>query len=310
MRAVLPPISSTELDAAEARRRAGVRAEIAGPRPVPEAEVYDTSVPFADRSVRVRFHRPQVKQPTEERGAVILYLHPGGWVTGGLDLSEGTCRRLAVDNGAVVVALDYSLAPEHPYPVALDETLAALRWLESEGPAHGLDPRRMVIAGESAGGNLALAALLRLRDAGAPLPVNACLLIVPVVDHDATRESYSRHDRGEIDKRSGMHWYMRQYLPDFDDHVDDPYVWPLRAPSLKGLPPIIMVSVEYDPLFDEQCELERRLEEAGSPVEHLHYDGVTHGFFALDHLEPISRQAQLDVASRLVPFLIQARPDA
>ena len=301
MRPVLPPIASTDLDAAEARRRANLRFEIAAPRSIPVASVDDSSVPCDGRDPRVRIFRPGVAPDPP----ALLFLHSGGWVTGGLHMCDATCRRLALDTGAVVIALEYSLAPEYPYPAALDETIATIEWMRTNARSHRFDPERIAIAGESAGGNLALAALLRIRDSRSDPPV-ACLLIVPVVDHDDSRPSYRQHDRGEVDKRSGMHWYMRQYLPQFDEHIDDPYAWPVRAPSMAGLPPIVLVTVEYDPLLDEQRELEQRLLSARSSVERLHYESVTHGFFGLDHLEPISRRAQLDVASRLKRFLAKS----
>ena len=290
-----PPLPAAEMDAAEARRRGVVRARLSG--------LIDDAAPDPERTVCWRDAQLRVRV-TSVRGAdgpLVLYLHSGGWVAGSTAATRRACRALADGLDGTVVSLDYPLAPERPYPAALDSTLAALRWLASGESGLSGDPGAVILAGESAGGNLAAAALLRLRDCGEALPVRAALLVVPVLDHDFTRPSYQRFDRGDIDGRSGMHWYASQYAG--DPAADSPYVWPLRSAWLGGLPPTVLVQAEYDPLVDEQSEWASRVTADGGRIELMRYPGVGHSFFGLDHLSPTARRAQEDACAALSDLL-------
>jgi acetyl esterase len=297
--AAYPSVSSAMMSAAEARRRARGRAELAEPgagsRPPGERLI-----------VRWREHSLAflVTDAPAESSRYVLFLHSGGWVTGSADSCVRSCAAIARCLNATVLALDYPLAPEHPYPAALDASCAALEWMlsgEFSWPAGG---RQIVLAGESAGGNLAAAALLRRRDEGAQGVVGAALLLVPVLDHDYTRPSYTRFDRGDVDGRSGMHWYSAQYLGEAGPELSDsPYVWPVRAESLAGLPPIVLVQAQYDPLCDEQDEFSARVLAAGGALERLRYEGVGHSFFGLDQLSPTARQAQPEVCDAVARYL-------
>ena len=287
MAGATPPLSSADMDAAEARRRAALRTRLSG---LPD----DTAEP--ERTVCWRGGRLRMRATAGPAdGPLVLYLHSGGWVAGSTAATQRACRALARGLGATVVSLDYPLAPEHPYPAALESTLAALRWLASGESGLPGDPGTVILAGESAGGNLAAAALLRLRDGREPLPVQAALLVVPVLDHDFSRPSYERFDRGDIDGRSGMHWYAGQYLAGREPAAaDSPYVWPLRSGWLGGLPPTVLVQAQYDPLVDEQCEWAARVSADGGRIDLLRYAGVGHSFFGLDHLSPAAGCAQQD----------------
>lgn len=296
-------ISGDEIDAAEARRRAHARVQVAGREQAAVAAVEELTVDVDGSPVRLKLFRPEHTAYAE---APVLYLHSGGWVTNSPAATDATCRRLAVSLGLPVLGLEYSLAPEHPYPRALEETVAVLEWLRDRGKEYDLDGSRTVLVGESAGGSVAAGALLRLRDGSGLDSVAAAVLIVPVLDHDFTRASYERHDKGEIDGRAGLHWFARQYVPDFDAHADDPYCWPLRAEDLSSLPPLVVVTAEYDPLRDEQFELVKRVADAGGRISHLYYPGVTHGFFGLEHIEPVAREAQADVAHAVGQYLAPA----
>ena len=296
MAGATPPLSSAEMDAAEARRRAAARARLSG---LPD----DTAEP--ERTVCWRGGRLRMRVTAGPAdGPLVLYLHSGGWVAGSTAATQRSCRALARGLDATVVSLDYPLAPECPYPAALENTLAALRWLASGESGLPGDHGTVILAGESAGGNLAAAALLRLRDDGEPLPVRAALLVVPVLDHDFSRPSYQRFDRGDIDGRTGMHWYAEQYVSGgAAAATDTPYVWPLRSDWLGGLPPTVLVQAQYDPLVDEQCEWAERVGADGGRVELMRYSGVGHGFFGLDHLSPTARCAQHDACVALTDFL-------
>lgn len=296
MAAAAPPLSGTEMDAAEARRRAAVRTRLSG-LPDETAEQMRT-VSLGGERLRMRV------TPGPAGGPLVLYLHSGGWVAGSTAATQRSCRALASGLAATVVSLDYPLAPEHPYPAALESTLTALRWLASGQSGLPGDPGTVILAGESAGGNLAAAALLRLRDDREPIAVRAALLVVPVLDNDFSRPSYQRFDRGDIDGRSGMHWYARQYLAACGPAADAaPYVWPLRSAWLGGLPPTVLVQAQYDPLVDEQCEWFSRVSADGGRIELLRYAGVGHGFFGLDHLSPSARCAQRDACLALTDIV-------
>jgi len=293
-----PPLTSAEMDAAEARRRATTRASLSGLIDDTAAEPEQT-VRWRDAHLRVRTTTAGVSD-----GPLVLYLHSGGWVAGSTAATQRACRALADGLAATVVSLGYPLAPEQPYPAALDNTLAALRWLASGESGLPGDASVVILAGESAGGNLAASALLRLRDSGESLPIRAALLVVPVLDHDFTRPSYQRFDRGDIDGRSGMHWYAQQYLAASGAaEADSPYVWPLRTDWFGGLPPTVLVQAEYDPLVDEQREWASRVSAEGGRIELLRYPGVGHGFFGLDQLSPTARRAQRDACAALTDML-------
>jgi len=292
-----PTLPSAEIDAAEARRRAALRASMA--RLIDGAAEPEQTVRWQDAQLRMR-----TTTTGNATGPLILYLHSGGWVAGSTAATQRACRALADGLAATVVSLAYPLAPEQPYPAALDNTLAALRWLASGESGLPGDPGTLILAGESAGGNLAAAALLRLRDSGEPLPVQAALLVVPVLDNDFTRPSYQRFDRGDIDGRSGMHWYAQQYLAGHGGaEADSPYVWPLRSHRLGGLPPTVLVQAEYDPLVDEQSEWALRVSADGGLIKLLRYPGVGHSFFGLDHLSPTASRAQRDACAALADTL-------
>jgi len=289
-----PSVPSDAMDAAEARRRSALRLQLSG---LPDAAAEpEQTVRWGGARLRMRV------TPGPADGPLVLYLHSGGWVAGSTAATQRTCRALAAGLNATVVSLDYPLAPEHRYPAALEQVLTALCWLASGQSGLPGDPGALVLAGESAGGNLAAAALLRLRDEGGALPIRAALLVVPVLDHDFTRPSYQRFDRGDIDGRSGMHWYAEQYHPGALKS-DSPYVWPLRSSWLGGLPPTVLVQAEYDPLVDEQRDWAARVSADGGRVELLRYTGVGHSFFGLDHLSPNARCAQQDACAALTDVL-------
>jgi acetyl esterase len=297
--AAYPSVSSSMMSAEEARRRALGRAELADPGARPRPALERLIVPWREHSLAFL-----VTGAPAESSRFVLFLHSGGWVAGSAESCARSCAAIARCLDATVLALDYPLAPEHPYPAALDATCAALEWMLSGEFIRPGSGRQIVLAGESAGGNLAAAALLRRRDEGAPGLVGAGLLLVPVLDHDYSRASYTRFDRGDIDGRSGMHWYAAQYLGgSWPELSDSPYVWPVRAESLAGLPPIVLVQAEYDPMCDEQDEFSARVLSAGGALERMRYEGVGHSFFGLDHLSPTARRAQPEVCAAVARFL-------
>lgn len=239
------------------------------------AAVDDTKITTPAGELAVRLYRPE----GEGLRSALVYLHGSGWMYGDLEMSDTLCRRLARVSGCIVVAPDYRLAPEHPYPAALDDVAATLEWVEAVGADLGIDASRLAIGGESAGGNLAAAAALRARDSGGP-PLAFQLLICPATDAGLDTASMAEFADGYLLTRDGMAWLWGLYLTD-PAQGDEPYASPLRAATLSGLPPALIVTAGYDPLRDEAEAYGVRLEEAGVPAEIRRYGGMIHGFFTL-----------------------------
>jgi acetyl esterase len=226
--------------------------------------------------VPIRVYRPDVDRPMP----VLLFFHGGGWVLGTLDSADGICRRLA-DRGAVmVISVDYRLAPEHPFPAALEDAWSALRWVEANAPALGGDRLEIGVGGTSAGGNLAAATAIRSRAFEGP-DVTRQLLAYPITNHAFDTDSYRENANGPLLTRADMEWFWGQYLRSpVDSH--NPFASPLRAPPalLDGLAPATVLTAGFDPLRDEGRAYAERLAEAGVTIDHCHYPDLPHGFLS------------------------------
>lgn len=265
-----PPVES--LGAVEARRvtkqrRAAMQQEL-----VEVASVTERDLDGPGGPLRIRIYRPEVVGVLP----AVVFFHGGGWVICDLDSHDAICRRLANGTSSVVVSVDYRLAPEHRYPAAIDDAYAAVQWVAAHASDLGVVADRIAVAGDSAGGNLAAAVCLRARDEAGPA-IAAQLLIYPVLDHAFDTPSYDENADGYGVTRASMRWYWAQYLGDNDG--SDPYASPLRAPSLAGLPPAVVITAHYDPLRDEGDRYAARLTADGVDVRHLAFPGVHHGFF-------------------------------
>jgi acetyl esterase len=238
-----------------------------GPPPTRElAEVRDDVV----GDVPVRIYRGE-GEPT----GLVVYFHGGGFVLGGIDIMDGVARELAHRAGAVVVSVGYRLAPEHPYPDGLDDCEAMTRWAMATSATWGLSAAAVAVAGESAGGNLAAAVCLRLRDAGGPLPAGQ-VLVYPAVSGSQEHPSSIEFD-GLVISRAASKGYWAAYSAG-RDLDQDPYAAPLSAPSLRGLPPALVVLGGCDMLRDEGRAYAGRLREDGVAVDEVCYAGQPHGF--------------------------------
>jgi acetyl esterase len=225
---------------------------------------------------------------------LLVFFHGGGWVMCNLDTHDSMCRRLANGSAAVVVAVDYRLAPEAPFPAALEDACSAVNWVQAHGAELGGDPSRIGVVGDSAGGNLAAVVPLVLRDRGG-VQVSLQVLIYPVVDGRLTTPSYTEFaDGGGNVTRDEMDWFWRQYIGEADR--TNPYASPLLA-DLGSLPPALVVVAECDPLRDEGALYARKLRDAGSEVTFSQYDGVFHGFFGMTLLLPEAAQANDEVCN-------------
>ena len=238
----------------------------------------------------------RVYRPTADGGApLVCYFHGGGFVSGSIDAWDGVARRIAKEAGAIVVSVDYRLAPEHRFPVPLDDCHAAVVWAADHAEELGADATRIAVAGDSAGGNLAAAVALRARAAGPAL--RAQVLVYPVVSPSCDSPSMVDTAEGYLLTTASMRAMWDWYLGDADP--DDGFAAIDRAPDLAGLPPALVITAEYDPLCDEGERYASLLADAGVDTTVTRYDGMLHGFFGLRELVPDSDQALAQVATFL-----------
>ncbi len=276
----------------EARESMRARTAVLGPFEEVGA-VADHRLPVDGGEITVRAYSPGGTGP---HPALVFY-HGGGWVIGDLSTHDGVCRALANAAGCVVASVDYRLAPEWKYPVAAEDAYAAVRWVVANATRLGVDPRRVAVGGDSAGGNLATVAALMARDRGGPALVYQAL-IDPVTSHDFDTPSYRENGTGYVLTREAMRWFWRQYLGS-EAQGKEPHASPLLAPNLAGLPAALVITAEYDPLRDEGEAYAARLRDAGVPVTLTRYGGVFHGFFRMTRFLDKARAALEEVAGSL-----------
>jgi acetyl esterase len=268
-----------------AQARATIRSRFVPPaEPEPVADVCDDIIPGPGGDIPVRIYRPD--RPGDL--PVLVYAHGGGFVFCDLDSHDGLCRDFANRLGALVIAVDYRLAPENPWPAAADDVYAATQWAADNADAIGGDARRIVVGGDSAGGNLAAVTALMARDRGGP-PIAAQLLVYPVIAADFDNESYRLFGKGFYNPKPALQWYWDQYVPAPDD-LKHPYASPLRA-DLAGLPPAIIDAAGHDPLRDECIAYADALEAAGVVTVRCLFERGIHGFVTMPLLD-IAQEAR------------------
>ncbi len=259
----------------------------------PAEEVF--AIDDADaEGVPVRIYRPS---PDPEL-PVIVYFHGGGWTIGSVEQFDPVTRQIANATDAIVVSVDYRLAPEHPFPAPLDDCWQALEWTARNAAAFGGDPSRLAVMGDSAGGNLAAVCALLARNAGAPA-LTSQILVCPVTDCHFDTASYRENGEGYLLTAEDMHWFFSCYTA---GGASDPADWrisPLQAPDLSEVAPAVVVTAEFDPLRDEGRAYAARLEGAGVPVVRVSYDGMIHGFFGLSAAFDASRDALQRIRAEL-----------
>lgn len=261
-------------------------------QPTPVAACEDRVLPTGTGNVSVR-----VYQPAAPSGAGLLYFHGGGWVIGSVESHDETCRELCQKAHLTVVSVDYRLAPETPFPGALDDCFAATAYVSQHGAEFGIDPTRLAVGGDSAGGNLAAAVALKARDRGAP-EIAFQLLIYPVTDANFERQSCIDNAEGYFLTTRAMRWFWDHYVPDPADRAHA-YAAPLQATSFKDLPPALVLTAEFDPLRDEGEAFADQLRAAGNQVAHSRYDGLVHGFFGMQQTVAAARPAMTEAVTAL-----------
>ena len=264
----------------------------------PIYQIEDRSLPGPAGDISVRIFRPR---ETTQIMPVLVWYHGGGWVLGSLDLSEVSCRQLANDADCVVISVDYRLAPEHPFPAAIDDCLAATAWIHAQAAELGVDPQRIAVAGDSAGGNLA--ACVAYGAKSLELPIVLQLLVYPVIEADFDRASYVDNAEGFLLTRDAMRFYWDAYVPDIAQRTD-PRVAPIHADDLSDLAPAWIITAELDPLRDEAEAYGEALTAAGVPATIRRYDGMIHAFFNMATEEPV--EAVTDATRKATAALRQA----
>ena len=257
------------------------------------AQVIDRTIPGPDGELPVRIYTPEGSGPFPG----LAWFHGGGWVVGDLDSADSAARNLCAGADCVVVSVDYRLAPETKFPGPAEDCYDATQWLAANATALNVDPGRIAVGGDSAGGNLAAAVSLMSRDRGG-CSLSFQLLVYPVTDRDVDNGSYRDNADGYQLTRDGMIWYWDHYLADAADAAN-PYAAPLQAADLSGLPPALVLTAEYDPLRDEGEAYAAALQAAGVPTECIRYDGLIHGFFGMFAAVDQARQAVAHSAAAL-----------
>jgi acetyl esterase/lipase len=287
------PVERLSPEQARARLRAGAAA-VAGPKRHLPA-VNDLAIPGPAGAIPARFYEPP-DVGIEDR-PLIVYFHGGYWMIGDLDTHDGVCRFLAANTAAAVLSVDYRLAPEHPFPAAVEDAFAAYRWATEKHARLGIDPSRIGVAGDSAGGNLATVISRLARDDGVAGPAMQALLY-PVVDPSAQRPSRDAFADGFLLTKADIEWLERQYLPRAADR-EDARVALLCADDLSGLPPAYIATAGFDPLRDEGVAYAEALRNAGVTVSLRRHPGLLHGFANMTAVSRTARAAMLELAGAM-----------
>ena len=295
LRAAAPAMHTLSVEEARISSAAG---RIQPDPPEPVARVEDFTIPGPAGDIPVRLYSPD---PDAQLPAMVYY-HGGGWVVGDLDSHDPLCRALANRANVVVLSVHYRLAPEHKYPAAADDSYAAAQWVSEHGAEVGADGSRIVVCGDSAGGNLSAVVSLMARDRGGP-ELRGQVLIYPVTNLDFGTDSY--RDNGDGSKglsEDGMRWFWQHYVRTQSEGFE-PYASPLRADTVADLPPALVITAEHDALRDEGELYADRLERGGVTTQLTRYDGVIHGFVGMFAAVPEGNTAVNQIAEFLKGML-------
>ncbi len=259
-------------------------------KPEPIHSVVNRFIPGPTADLPIRIYRPN----EDQNAPAMVYFHGGGWVLNFLDIYDAALHRLANQSGSVIISVNYQKAPEHPFPTPFDDCYSSLLWVKSHATELGIDPNRIGVGGDSAGGNLAAAVAVKARDEKVSLSYQ--LLVYPCVDRDFTTKSYVECATDFGLTTHAMEWFWDQYLQG-DQHNNNPYAAPMRAKSLAGVAPSIVITAQYDPLVSDSENYCAKLKADGAEVTYKEFAGMIHGFFASVAATP-SSQLALDFAAQ------------
>jgi len=288
------------MSVADARAEFDATLPLLAGRAAPVGEIVDRTIAGPAGRLRIRIYRPAGS--VARLLPTILYFHGGGWVIGSLEGYDLPCRYFCARTGCALVSVDYRLAPEHKFPAAIDDAVAAYRWLEAEATRLGIDPARIVVAGDSAGGNIAAVAARLLREE--PRPPCLQWLIYPVTDLAMDSPSHKSCGEGFLLTHAGMKWFRGHYLND-PSEADDPRASPLRAGDLSGVAPALVYTAGFDPLRDEGRAYADRLAAAGVKTIHREFDSLIHGFAGMRGVLQAAARAMDDMVAGLRHELAQ-----
>ncbi len=285
-----------DLTPAQSRAQLATFARLLGGKPAAVAAVEELIIPGPEGNIPARLYRPL--DAPQGPLPVLLFYHGGGWIQGDLETHDQPCRLLANGSRCLVLAIDYRLAPEHKFPAAVDDCLAAFRWLRDNGAEIGGDGDRIAVGGDSAGGNLAAVVCQQIARAGEAGP-KFQLLIYPATDYRLASRSFELFADGFFLTRERIEWYLGLYLDNPDEQGPDPRFSPCLTEDLGGQPPALVITAGFDPLRDEGHDYHRRLLAAGVKSDHLQYDGMIHAFINMAGVLPQGRDALARSAAAL-----------
>ncbi len=255
---------------------------VSNPEPPELASIEPLTIPSPAGSIPARIYTPTRLRKANGLAPGLVFFHGGGWVIGDLDSHDVVCRKLADEGELMVVSVDYRLAPEHKFPAAVDDAIASTKWIAEHAKQFGIDASRLMVGGDSAGGNLAAVVAISARDGNGP-DIAGQVLIYPAIDFAMTHPSHREPETSILLTHSVIRWFRDHYLNGTAD-VHDWRASPARASTLIGLPPAYVLTAGADPLRDEGDEYARRLKEAGVAVTHRSFPGQFHGFFTMGKL--------------------------
>ncbi|WP_339730137.1 alpha/beta hydrolase [uncultured Gimesia sp.] len=245
---------------------------------LPARKIEDLKLPANKTEIPVRIYTPEVVPENSAAACpALVYFHGGGWVMGTLDAYDGLCQDLAGTAGCKVISVDYRMAPEHPYPVPFEDAYLATEWISSHAGDLEIDPTRIAVGGDSAGGNLATAVAMKARQSNR-LNLIYQMLVYPVTNYQFDTESYQKYGIDYFLTKRAMEWFWEQYLS-HESAGREVYASPLRCKDLSGLPDAVVITAGYDPLYSEAVQYVELMQRSGISVEHINFEDMIHGFF-------------------------------
>jgi acetyl esterase len=284
------------LTAPEAREFYMQARPVVNPEPPELKSAEPLSIPSPHGTIPARLYTPKTLRQKDGLAPCLVFFHGGGWVIGNLETHDVVCRKLAHEGELLVISVDYRLAPEHHFPAAVDDAIDATKWISANAKQLGIDAARLIVGGDSAGGNLAAVVALAARDRGGP-KLAAQVLVYPATDFAWSHPSHSEPETSILLTHSVIRWFGNHYLAGAD--INDWRASPARAKSFAGLPPAYVLTAGADPLRDEGDEYAARLKEAGVPVAYRHFPGQFHGFFTMGKLLNQANVAVSEIAAWL-----------